>query len=113
MYHDSESSDLKKQLTMLYSLLKTEGDMEIIKHLQTERIDYCHFANSKPFRIKIVNMLNDNYDYMYIKKADASRIYGLDLEHLLSPNFISYLLQQDKLCEEHNAGIPGSAHDKG
>ena len=112
MYHDSESSDLKKQLTMLYSLLKTEGDMEIIKHLQTERIDYCHFANSKPFRIKIVNMLNDNYDYMYIKKADASRVYGLDLEHLLSPNFISYLVHQDTLVEEHIAGIPGDAFYK-
>ena len=35
MYHDIEISDLKQQPTMLYSLLNTEGDMQIIQHLQT------------------------------------------------------------------------------
>ena len=41
--------------------------------------------------MRIVNQLNDNYDYFYVKRADASRVYGLELEHLLSPNSINYL----------------------
>jgi hypothetical protein len=109
MYHDSDMVHIQKGLTMLYSLLKTHGDEEITRHLQTERIDFCHFGNSQPFRVKIVNRINDNYDYMYIKKADASRVYGLELEHLLSPNFISYVVFKDTLVEEHIAGIPGDA----
>ncbi len=107
LYTENESIDLGNRLTMLYSLLKAEGDLEIPQHLRTERIDFCHFANSQPYRIKIVNMVNDNYDYMYIKKADASRVYGLELEHLLSPNYISYLVHNETLVEEHIAGIPG------
>ncbi len=107
LYTDSKSKELDKNLVMLYSLLKTEGDVEITGHLRAERIDFCHFANSQPYRIKIVNMLNDNHDYMYIKKADASRVYGLELEHLLSPNYISYFVHSDTLVEEHIAGIPG------
>ena len=27
-----------------------------------------------------------------LKKADASRVYGLELEHILSPNKINYLV---------------------
>ncbi len=107
LYRESDFNNIDEQLTKLYSLLKTDGDTEVVKHLKTERIDFCHFANSQPYRIKIVNMLNDNYDYMYIKKADASRVYGLELEHLLSPNFISYIVKGTSLVEEHIAGIPG------
>jgi len=72
-----------------------------------ERIDYCTFGNSNPFRIKIVNDFNDNYDYFYIKQADASRIYGLELEHILSPARINYFVDAHTLVEEHIAGIPG------
>ena len=107
MYESNTASEINEGLTMLYSLLKTEGDLEITKHLKTERIDFCHFGNSHPFRVKIVNMLNDNYDYMYVKKADASRAFGLELEVLLSPNFISYLVSGNTLVEEHIVGIPG------
>ena len=46
-------------------------------------------------------------DYFYIKHADASRIYGLELEHILSPNRMSYLVASQTLIEEHIAGIPG------
>ena len=42
-----------------------------------------------------------------MKKADASRIYGLELEDLLSPHRINYLVFQDTLIEEHILGIPG------
>jgi hypothetical protein len=51
--------------------------------------------------------LNDNYTNFYIKKADASRIYGLELEEILSPNRINFLLYKDTLIEEHILGIPG------
>ena len=107
MYQASVMEELNHGLTMVYSLLKTEGDKEITKHLMADRIDFCTFGNSHPFRVRIVNLLNDNYDYMYIKKADASRVYGLELEHLLSPNYISYLVYGNTLVEEHIAGIPG------
>jgi len=96
-------SDLKK----VYALLKADGDMEVIEHLSIDRVDLCVYGNTQPLRIRIVNQLNDNFDYFYIKKADASRVYGLELEDLLSPNRISYLVHQDTLIEEHIIGIPG------
>ena len=40
-------------------------------------------GNSQPFRVRIVNQFNDNYDYFYVKRADASCVYGLELEHVL------------------------------
>ena len=107
IYDQTTEAELKQNLAIVYALLKTESHVEIVDHLQAERIDYCNFGNSHPFRVKIVNLLNDNYDYMYIKRPDASRVYGLELEHLLSPNYISYLVDEDTLVEEHIAGIPG------
>src|SRR5258708_2338030 len=78
-----------------------------MKHLYVDRIDFCTFGNSMPFRIRIVNSYNDNQDYFYLKRADASRVYGLELEHLLSPNRLNYLTAGGTLIEEHIAGIPG------
>ena len=75
--------------------------------LNVDAIDFCTFGNSKPFRIKVRNILNDNFTYFYVKKADASRVYGLELEHLLSPYNINYLVYKDTLIEEHISGIPG------
>lgn len=106
-YPSSEMEHLNKELTGLYALLKTGGDISVMEHLYVERVDYCTFGNSKPFRVRIVNNFNDNFDYFYIKQADASRIYGLELEHILSPNRISYFVYADTLVEEHIAGIPG------
>ena len=78
-----------------------------MEHLYIDRIDLCVFGNTQPFRVRMVNRINDNFDYFYIKNADASRVYGLELEDLLSPNRISYLVHQNTLIEEHIAGIPG------
>jgi len=99
--------ELDENLKALYCQLKMAGDLNAVKHLDIDRIDFCHFANSHPFRIRVVNSYNDNQDYFYVKKADASRIYGLELEHLLSPNNIHFLVRGDTLVEEHIAGIPG------
>jgi hypothetical protein len=106
-YSENDMELLNKALTGMYALLKTAGDISVMEHLYVERVDYCTFGNSKPFRIRIVNNYNDNFDYFYIKQADASRIYGLELEHILSPNRISYFVYSETLVEEHIAGIPG------
>lgn len=107
MYSPNELSHIHEGLKQIYSILKSGGDASVHTHLSVERIDYCTFGNSNPFRIKIVNDFNDNYDYFYIKQADASRIYGLELEHILSPARIHYYVSDHTLVEEHIAGIPG------
>lgn len=107
MYEPSRMEELNQGLTEVYALLKTDGDLSVIGHLRVDRIDFCHFGNSKPFRIRIINQFNDNYDYFYVKVADASRVYGLEFEHILSPNRINYLVDGNSLIEEHIAGIPG------
>ncbi|MBP6732572.1 MAG: hypothetical protein KA149_10965, partial [Chitinophagales bacterium] len=107
MYPHNELPHIHDGLKQIYSILKSGGDESVHTHLHVERIDYCTFGNSNPFRIKIVNDFNDNYDYFYIKQADASRIYGLELEHILSPARINYFVDAHTLVEEHIAGIPG------
>lgn len=109
IYNSTNTETIHEGLKQIYSILKTEGDSRVHKHLHVERVDYCTFGNSNPFRIKIVNNFNDNYDYFYIKQADASRIYGLELEHILSPSRINYFVDNTTLVEEHIAGIPGDA----
>ncbi|MDQ8205699.1 hypothetical protein [Pelagicoccus sp. SDUM812003] len=98
---------LSTGLKEVYAILKAGGDQSVIEHLYVDRIDYCAFGNSKPFRVRIVNSHNDNQDYFYIKRGDASRIYGLELEHLLSPNRMFFLTDGDTLVEEHVVGLPG------
>jgi hypothetical protein len=98
---------IRDGLIKMYAILKTEGDLTFSKHLDVARVDFCSFANSSPFRIRIVNKFNDNYDHFYIKQADASRVYGLELEYLLSPNRISFFTHQQTLIEDHIPGIPG------
>jgi hypothetical protein len=107
MYPQSDTAELHQGLKEIYSILKTGGDKTVHEHLHIERVDFCTFGNSNPFRIKIVNTYNDVYDYFYIKQADASRIYGLELEHILSPSRINYFVDTLTLIEEHIAGIPG------
>lgn len=109
LYNDNDVQRIHEGLKQIYSILKTEGDSRVHKHLHVDRVDYCTFGNSNPFRIKIVNNFNDNYDYFYIKQADASRIYGLELEHILSPSRINFFVDGATLVEEHIAGIPGDA----
>ncbi|MEZ4914759.1 MAG: hypothetical protein R2798_11935 [Chitinophagales bacterium] len=108
-YKPSDLTEIYPELTRIYADLRTEGDTRFHHHLRVDRVDFCTFGNTKPFRVRIVNKFNDNYDYFYIKIADASRIYGLELEHILSPNRINYMFYADTLIEEHIPGIPGDA----
>ncbi|MGB0390430.1 MAG: hypothetical protein ACPGRC_05585 [Salibacteraceae bacterium] len=106
-YGPSNNQEIIHGLLEIYMKLTSSGTLKAMDHLSVDRVDYCLFGNSNPFRIKIINLVNDNYDYYYIKKADASRVYGLELEHILSPNKINYLLYEQTLVEEHIMGIPG------
>ncbi|MEL6122978.1 MAG: hypothetical protein AAFR14_04595, partial [Bacteroidota bacterium] len=42
-----------------------------------------------------------------IKQIDASRIYGLELEGILSPNRLNFIIHENTIIEEHVAGVPG------
>lgn len=106
-YSEYERDEIDTSLKKIYTLLHSDGNDSTLPFLNVDAIDYCTFGNSKPFRIKIRNILNDNFTYFYVKKADASRVYGLELEHLLSPYNINYLVYKDTLIEEHISGIPG------
>ncbi len=107
LFAPSDMESVHLQLKMVYSNLKSSGRVDVIDHLFIDRIDICPFGNTKPFRVRIVNRINDNFDYFYIKRADASRIYGLELENLLSPNAINYIVHKNTLVVEHIAGVPG------
>jgi hypothetical protein len=111
-YSEFERMEIDLTLKKIYSLLHSDGNLEIIKFLNIDSIDYCTFGNSKPFRIKVRNILNDNYTHFYVKKADASRVYGLELEHILSPDKINFLVYEDTLVEEHIMGIAGDVFIK-
>ena len=111
-YNEYERQEIDLALKKIYSLLLSDGNLSIIKFLNVDSIDYCTFGNSKPFRIKVRNILNDNYTHFYVKKADASRVYGLELEHILSPDKINFLVYKDTLIEEHIIGIPGDVFMK-
>ncbi len=106
-YAEHEREEIDLSLKRMYLILHGDGSEDSLPYLTIDGIDYCTFGNSKPFRIKIRNILNDNHTYIYIKKADASRVYGLELEHILSPNNINFLVYKDTLIEEHVLGIPG------
>lgn len=105
-YPQADMAAIHESLKKIYALMKANGDLSVMEHLFIDRVDLCVYGNTQPFRVRVVNRINDNFDYFYIKNADASRIYGLELEHLLSPNRIDYLVHKNTLIEEHIVGIP-------
>tara|TARA_B100000963_G_scaffold321654_1_gene305155 strand:- start:69148 stop:70299 length:1152 start_codon:yes stop_codon:yes gene_type:complete len=106
-YNENENIEIEQYLKMIYARLHSDGNDDQFEFLKIDAIDYCTFGNSKPFRIKIRNILNDNFIYFYIKRTDASRVYGLEFEHMLSPYNINFLVNDSILIEEHISGIPG------
>lgn len=106
VYEPTMWSEISAMLAKTYAMLKA-GNTGVTRHLRCDRVDFCAFGNSQPFRIRIVNNYNDNHDYFYIKRADASRIYGLELEDLISPNSMNFVVHGDTLVEQHIIGIPG------
>ncbi|MCT4698451.1 hypothetical protein [Tenacibaculum haliotis] len=111
-YNEFEREEIDLSLKKVYNILHSNGSDASIKHLNIDAVDFCTFGNSQPFRVKVRNILNDNYTYFYVKKTDASRIYGLELEDILSPYNLNFLVHQDTLIEEHISGIPGDVFIK-
>lgn len=111
-YPPEEKQEIDIALKKIYSILYVDGGDELLPYLNVDSIDFCTYGNTKPFRIKVRNILNDNYVFFYIKQADASRVYGLELEHLLSPNQTNFLVTEDTLIEDHISGIPGDVFPK-
>jgi hypothetical protein len=105
-YSQSDMDLIYAALKKVYAIIKADGDLSVMDHLIIDRVDLCAYGNTKPIRIRVVNQVNDNFDYFYVKNADASRIYGLELEHLLSPNKISYVVNRETIIEEHIVGVP-------
>jgi len=62
------------RLVQMYAILKTEGDLSYTKHLDVARIDFCSFANSHPFRIRIVNKSpgDDAADFAALTQGDVA-----------------------------------------
>jgi hypothetical protein len=111
-YGPAEQREIHDALRVTYAVLKSAGDLSTVEHLYVDRVDLCLYGNTLPFRVRIVNRLNENFDYFYVKRIDANRIYGLELEHILSPNRINYYVSDvdsspGTLIEEHIIGIPG------
>lgn len=107
IYPIEERKEIDRELKKIYSALVADGADDILPFLNIDAIDFCTFGNTKPFRIKVRNIINDNYIYFYVKQVDASRVYGLELEDILSPNQVNYLVEEETLIEEHISGIPG------
>jgi hypothetical protein len=107
MFAAHERKRIDRALVDTYATLRIAGDASLMQHLVTDRVDVCSYGNTQPFRVRILNTLNENFDYFYVKRADASRIYGLELEHILSPNRLEFMTCANTLVEAHIAGIPG------
>lgn len=105
VYDSSMFADLQIKLIAAYQLLHQLPAIDCT----VVAIDFCEYANSMPFRITLVNKADSYNSYFYIKTADASRIYGLELEQLLSPNRTNFLYHQNTLVEAHINGISGDA----
>ncbi len=106
LYRSSDRAFISKALVEIYADLKVMGDMTLMRHLVTDRVDVCTWGNTKPYRVRILNTLNENFDYFYVKKADASRLYGLELEHILAPSRLEFFCGGETVVEQHVSGIP-------
>jgi len=107
IYQPNEQREIDHDLVVTYADLRGHGDLSIIQHLYVDRVDLCLYGNTLPYRVRIVNALNENFDYYYVKRSDANRIYGLELEHLLSPSRIQYFVRDETIIEDHIVGVPG------
>lgn len=68
IYANDRIEELHNGLKIVYANLKASGNLRIVQHKYIDKIEYCTFGNTHPFRIRIVNRLNDVYDYFYVKK---------------------------------------------
>ncbi len=107
VYPTNQLQWINAGLIKTYQLIKKFNAANLSTEFKIESIDFCEFGNSTPFRVKILNLNNGEIDFFYIKLADASRVYGLELEQLLSSNTINFLCHKNTLVEEHIEGMAG------
>lgn len=77
-YNEFDRQEIDTSLKRVYSILHSDGSGHIEQYLNVDAVDYCTFGNSKPFRIKIRNILNDNFTYFYVKKRMLLVYMGLN-----------------------------------
>jgi hypothetical protein len=94
---------LHKKLLSTFQLLTLQQANNFV----ISAIDFCEFANSMPYRITVLCKQTKVLSWFYIKMADASRLFGLELEYLFSTNTINFLYHKNTLVETHIDGIPG------
>ena len=56
-YPEFERKEIEASLNKIYTLLHSDGDEQTLPFLTVDSIDFCTFGNSKPFRIKVRNIL--------------------------------------------------------
>ena len=104
--------ELYEALKQVYALLKVDGDFSVVRHLYIDRVDFCTFGNSTPFRIRIVNAASkgDNQDcILYIKRADASRDLRPRTPSICSrPIDLGFIHAR---CDAGGGAYPGDAGD--
>ena len=66
-YSDSDREEIDVSLKKVYTILHSDGSDDSLEFLNVDAIDYCTFGNSKPFRIKIRNVVNDSLSYFDFK----------------------------------------------
>lgn len=108
-YAPIDMQEIYENLRITYAILYGHRDRSIIDHLDIDRVDMCLYGNTMPFRVRVINRVNDNIDYFYVKRTDANRVYGLELEHILSPNRLNFFIHENTIIEEHIVGIPADA----
>ena len=59
-YPEFEHAEIEANLNKIYTLLHSDGDVDVFL-FESRFYSFCTFGNSKPFRIRVRNILNDNY----------------------------------------------------
>src|SRR5688572_28573729 len=62
-YSPGDIQEIYHNLKVVYAELKTNGDLSVTRHLSVDRVDVCVYGNTRPFRIRVINNVNDNFDY--------------------------------------------------
>ena len=62
-FHQADMGQIYDSLKNVYAILKASGDLSVMEHLNIDRVDLCIYGNTQPFRIRVVNQINDNFDF--------------------------------------------------
>ena len=85
LYSEYEFKEIEANLNKIYTLLHSDGDIATLPYLKVDTIDFCTFGNSKPFRIRVRNILNDNYTYFILNRQMLPEYSGWNLKICFSP----------------------------